>query len=111
MNNKTFVIRTNELPEEMKEWDWKEVEYPEFQTYPEVPCVAVIASVTYGLVVPYQVAMTSNLRNYFYSFRDTVGVMAHNNSDVVFYVEEKSETKRKEMKKSLQDLFNIHYVV
>ncbi|WP_338593236.1 hypothetical protein V6669_09505 [Paenibacillus sp. Y5S-9] len=111
MKNKMFVVRTSELPEEMQNWDWKELVYPEFQTYPEVPCVLVIADVTYGVVVPHQVSMTSNLRNFFKSFLTTVGVSAHNTGRVVFYVEENNDNKRKEMKKALQDFLNIHMVL
>ena len=110
MINKTFVIRSNELPDEYKTMDWKEVNLDDSASHPEVPCVMVISKLSYSLVIPYQISMTQNLKEFLKdsAFVSNVRQVAYTEADKVYYVEEKSKTKRIKMRDSMQKFFKVY---
>ncbi|WDM23795.1 hypothetical protein [Paenibacillus polymyxa] len=108
MLNRTFVIRSNELPEEMKSWEWGETE--RYGNHPQVPCVVIIARISYGVVIPYQISETINLRKFLQNYKN-IGVTGNMGGNTVFYVIEKNDAERTKKKEALQNLFNVYGVI
>ncbi|PAD72856.1 hypothetical protein [Paenibacillus campinasensis] len=111
MINRTFVIRSNELPEEMRSWNWKELSYSNTKDYPEIPCVIVMAKDSYGVIIPYQISKTQNLREFFRrSYNKNVGI-SDKECNTIFYVEEMIDAERDRKKEALQNFFKVYHIV
>lgn len=112
MKDKIFATSRIMLPKEIAEWDWITLDPPRYKDCPEIPCVMVIATTIYNdIVVPHQVSITANMRNFLNSPLKNVGVLAHNYQNTIFFVEEHDKEIREDMRRILKELFDLPEII
>jgi hypothetical protein len=112
MENKIFYTNRLKLPKKIASWNWKTIEHPSSAEIPEIPCVLMIATVIYNnIIVAHQVSFTANLRGFLKNFMTSVGVIAHNHKNVIYYLEEHDDGKRKEMRKILKEALDMPDII
>lgn len=96
MKNKIFYTIRLKLPEEITSWSWKTIASPSSAKIPYIPFVLMVATVIYDdIIVAHQVSFTVNLKGFLKNFMTSVGVIAHNHKNVIYYIDEYDEEKRK----------------